>query len=72
MVVKRKLEKDDICKVDINEIMENLRVREIENSKRCLIEYNGVNYISKSCKPEDIIKKIRKNCGCNCGDHIKL
>ena len=49
-----------------------MRVMPVENSRQCVIEFDGKNYVSKTCDVNDILKKVRTGCKCACGGKILL
>jgi len=69
---RARLEKKDVCKVDPKDLLNQIKVNRIENSKKCIIEFDGKTYIAKTCKEKDILEKIRKDCGCACERKISL
>ena len=49
-----------------------MSVMPVENSRQCVIEFDGKNYVSKTCDVNDILKKVRTGCKCACGGKILL
>ena len=73
-MVRKGLNKDDVCELDPAEILERFDIVELENKKGCIVidESTGKMYSLKSCNPNDVLKKITKGCDCGCGGPIEI
>jgi hypothetical protein len=69
---KFKIEKKRVCEIDPKELATMITVTKLQNSKRCMVEFDGETFITKSCSLEDITSKIQKNCACACERKIRL
>jgi len=66
------VEKKDVCKITPEEILNRVNISPIANSKRCIVEFDGEKFISKTCNVSEIVKKIQTRCSCACGEKIPL